>query len=519
MLIFTAMILNSCLKEAVKVMPTITIADVTDITSNSAKSGGNISSNGGEPITARGVCWSTNQNPTTDDYVTNDGADIGHFTSSITSLTSGTTYYIKAYAINSVGTAYSNQLSFTTLYFAPVLTTTNISAITATSAISGGNITNDGGNSITSRGVCWSSNQIPTTADSKTTDGTGTGIFTSSITGLTPGTTYYVRAYAINDRETIYGNDITFTTLAPVLTTNVISAITTTSAISGGNISSDGGATIIERGVCWSTSSMPTTTNSKTTDGSGTGTFVSSLSGLASGTLYYVRAYATNTNGTAYGNQLQFTTSGPIFNPNLTYGTVNDIDGNSYKTIQIGTQTWMAENLKTTKYRDNIFIPLITNPFAWSSSITPAYCWYNNDAETYKDIYGALYNWYTVNTGKLCPTGWHVPNNEEWLVLETFIGGFVGASIKLKEKGTAHWYEPNDATNETGFTALPAGRNSVIYGSYGSFSGRNTEAYFWSSSVDDTNYGSVKTIVSRDNNFGSQNDPKFYGHSVRCVKD
>jgi uncharacterized protein (TIGR02145 family) len=138
--------------------------------------------------------------------------------------------------------------------------------------------------------------------------------------------------------------------------------------------------------------------------------------------------------------------------------TVKDIDGNVYKTITIGTQVWMAENLRTTKLDDGKIVPLVTDDKIWAGLNTPAYCWYTNNAPENKNKYGALYNWYTVSTNKLCPRGWHVPTDAEWKTLITNLGGESVAGGKLKEKGTSHWQSPNaGATNETGFTALPSG--------------------------------------------------------------
>ena len=315
-----------CKKESPKVEPTVTLTTATNITANSTTSGGSVTADGGDQVTARGVCWSsTNATPTTSDNKTTDGTGTGFFSSSLSGLTQGTTYNIRAYATNSVGTGYSSATSFKTLALAPTLTTTDLSAVTATSFNSGGNITNDGGSPVTARGDCWSSNQNPTFSDSKTSDGTGTGIFTSSVTGLAAGTTYYARAYATNSIGTTYGNQLTSKTSAvvPTLTTTVASSITSTTATSGGNITSDGGGAISIRGVCWGTTASPTTTGSKTSDNTGTGSFTSSITGLTANTTYYVRAYATNSAGTAYGSEISFKTSAKL--PTLTTTAVTAI--------------------------------------------------------------------------------------------------------------------------------------------------------------------------------------------------
>jgi hypothetical protein len=177
------------------------------------------------------------------------------------------------------------------------------------------------------------------------------------------------------------------------LTTTEITGITTTSALSGGNIISDGGDEVTTRGVCWSTSANPTTADQRTSDGNGPGSFVSSLAQLIPDTYYTLRAYATNSAGTGYGNEQTFVTL------KIPTGTVNDIDGNIYKTVAIGTQTWMAENLKTTKYNDNTSIPDVPDNSDWIKLSSSAYCWYSNDSSTYKST--GAYNWYNVH-GKIC---------------------------------------------------------------------------------------------------------------------
>ena len=311
--------------------PTVTTDDVTNITQTTATSGGNVTSDGGATVTIRGVCWSINQNPTTSDSHTNDGSGIGTFISSLFGLTANITYYVRAYATNSAGTSYGNEKSFTTLQevTTPSVSTAPVTNITTNSATSGGTVTDDGGAFVSARGVCWSTNQNPTLADPYTTDGTGTGSFISQLTGLTSNTTYYVRAYATNSAGTSYGNQQSFTTLIdpvlPTVTTDDATNITQTTATSGGNVVSDGGSTVTVRGVCWSTSSNPTTADNHTTDGSGIGAFVSYLTGLSANTFYYVRAYATNSVGTAYGNEITFTTLSNITLPTVTTDDATDI--------------------------------------------------------------------------------------------------------------------------------------------------------------------------------------------------
>lgn len=191
------------------------------------------------------------------------------------------------------------------------LTTTAVTEISYTTATSGGNVTNEGGAPILSKGICWNTSENPTIDNSKTLDGTGTGPFTSILSQLVPSTKYYVRAYATNNAGTGYGNQVSFTSntiLLATLTTTAISSTNSLSAVSGGNITADGGGTVTARGVCWATTTIPTINNNKTTDGSGTGSFTSNLTNLTANTSYYVRAYATNSAGTAYGEQIQFIT-------------------------------------------------------------------------------------------------------------------------------------------------------------------------------------------------------------------
>ena len=364
--------------STIAVVPVLTTNEVTAITSTTATCGGNVNKDGGSTVKARGLCWSTHQNPTIQDSITIDGLGLGTFTSSILRLTPGTVYYFRAYAINNIGTGYGNQVTATATAVLPAITTTSVLAVTSTTVSIGGVITYDGGALISARGVCWSTSQNPTLADSKTTDGTGPSSFTSSITGLTPGMTYYIRAYATNSIGTVYGGQVSTTTTAilPTLTTTAFSAVTPTTATGGGNVTNDGGASVSVRGVCWSTSTNPTIADNKTDNGTGTGSFTSAITGLKSGTTYYFKAYATNSIGTAYGNQVTtmtipiplivFTTPASAITATTATSGGNIIDGGSSNITSRGVCWSTSQNptLADNKTNDG------TGAGSFTSSIT-----------------------------------------------------------------------------------------------------------------------------------------------------
>jgi uncharacterized protein (TIGR02145 family) len=325
------------------VLAYVSTAQITSITSTGAVCGGTLSSDGGSAVIARGVCWSLEPNPATTNNHTSDGVGIGEFTSTITNLSPGNTYYVRAYATNSIGTSYGAERNFVSGAVVPSLITNPIESINSDKATSGGNISNDGGAPVTVRGVCWGTSINPGISDSHTSDGSGSGSFNSTITGLIPGVKYYVRAYATNSAGTGYGNELNFNSLpiVPTVSTNVVSNTTHQSAVAGGEITSDGGADILARGVCWSINQNPNLSENYTNDGTGTGSFTSIISGLEPSTTYYVRAYATNSAGTSYGNQQYFQTSEApyitvTYPKEYTHWMVNETKGIEWSTNMTG---------------------------------------------------------------------------------------------------------------------------------------------------------------------------------------
>ena len=318
--------------------------------------------------------------------------------------------------------------------------------------------------------------------------------------------------------------------IIPSVSTGTVSIITTTTATCCGNVIADGGAAVIARGVCWSTSQNPTTANSKTTNGTGLGTYTSNITGLSPNTTYYVRAYATNSQGTAYGAQRTFKTQQ---DQDPGEGSFTDSrDGNQYETVTIGEQVWMAENLA--------YLPFVvgSETESYSDSYCYVYGYYGTSvvkakATTNYQTYGVLYNWHAALTA--CPEGWHLPSDDEWKQLEMYLGmsqelayafGWRGTDEggKLKETGTTHWTSPNTgATNESGFSAFPGGylyaHGTVNRYSY--FVNIGDYGRWWSS----TPYNNIFYAWSRELSYFRSDVGRHYdtgkelGFSVRCLRD
>lgn len=316
--------------------PTITTSAIKDITSNGAVCGGNITSDGGAEVTQRGLCWSKSENPTMVNSTVLCGTGIGEFTGALTGLTSNTKYHVRAFATNSIGTAYGEDREFTTAdegsITKPTVSTNSISSISSNTAECGGNVTSDGGSDVTERGVCWSkasTTNNPTISNYSVKDsGAGTGSYSCTMNGLTENTEYFVRAYAKNAVGISYGDPVQFTTLsggsghsAPTVQTGIVTNISYNTATCSGIVTSDGGGGSLSRGICWSTSPNPRIpfapwgtipepngTEYVFDNGHGTGSYSCELSNLSSDTKYYVCAFAQNTVDISYGEDVSFTT-------------------------------------------------------------------------------------------------------------------------------------------------------------------------------------------------------------------
>ena len=306
-------------------LPAVTTGAVSNVGAVSATCSGNVTDDGTLSVLARGICYGTDQQPTIDGLHTTDGKGMGEYTTILKNLKDKTTYYVRAYATTDAGTSYGEQRSFQTTDGLPVVEMTMLKDTTASSVTCIANVMNDGGIPVTARGFCYSTAQYPTTASQYITIGEGKGAFTGSITGLTVGTTYYIRAYATNSVGTAYSQQVSFTTLRglPVVTTTQTTSSASEITV-GGNVISNGGFPVSERGVCYSTTNaQPTLSDSYEVGGSGNGTYTVSVKGLKANTNYYVRAYATNINGTVYGEALTIKTQNGA--ANLTTSSISNI--------------------------------------------------------------------------------------------------------------------------------------------------------------------------------------------------
>ena len=452
--------------------------------------------------------------------------------------------------------------------------TAGVTAVTENTFTVEGEVVNDGGATVMQRGFVYATTHNPTISNNRRNVGSGTGTFSTTITSLTAGTTYYVRAFATNVNGIVYGSEVAVTTTAtspsavPSVTTVAVIDVTKTQATVRGNVTSDGGETVTVRGFVYDTLANPTTSSKKATNGGGTGSYTNLLSELLPGKTYHIRAYATNSVGTGYGNELMFTTVAqaqptPVGNdgqPCPATPTVTDHEGNVYNTVQIGTQCWTKENMRatTSPSTGTYLIPPVGTNYTLSGKQA---CWPNYDSATYApQNYGLLYNWnaavdtfntaygetsvipFETNNGEyyavnvifsehrrgICPLGWHVPSDAEWTALTDYVGSqdnyiYIDDTYGVEFRNNSYIAKALASTkgwssstrifavgnmpgnnNATGFSALPLGTT-----------------YFWSSTK--RSYGDftawTRFIHYNYATVGSEGSGMEYNHSVRCLRD
>ena len=512
--------LNAGSATPTPILPIVKTVNISNgFNGTSANCDGNVLFDGYSTVTERGVCWSLNPNPVLTDAHLASGSGTGPFMVKANGLNPGITYYLRAYATNSAGTAYGEDISFTVPSL-PAVSTVQVTQNAGVSAVSGGIVDFDGDDIILACGVCWDTAPAPTISGPHTVEDPGSSTFSSTMTGLTPGTTYYVRAYVTNRVGTSYGLEVTFTTLAiPEVTTASVTGITYQTAVSGGVNIHDHGDPVTEKGLCWSDQPNPDIFGQHLAMGDGATSFTATMTGLTPGYHYYVRAYATNSHGTAYGEERSFFARNDA-NPCPNDTLVTDFDGNVYHTVQIGLQCWLRENLRSTHYADGSYF----------SEMYYA----NNDSSTLA-LYGRLYKWNTVMHGAessevpgavqgVCPDGWHLPSKVEYDTLIDYVIANYTSSQKALASTTG-WassysayspgYQPS-TNNASGFCAYPTGTTL-------SNEGFGESTAFWTATLHHSNSYSTcsYTLVVRNNSMQPYNSWFSVNDKlpVRCIRN
>ncbi len=497
-------------------LPTVTTSAITEYTSTSARVGGVISDNGGFEITRRGIYWGTEPDPRNTGAKIEIGSGDGDFSVMLTGLSRDLTYYVIAFAANIKGSSYGVEINFVTGPEKPVVFTSAISDITAYSAKAGGVVSSGGGMDVTERGIFLGTSANQVANRTKLAMGSGTGSFAATLDNLNPAVTYYITAYAVNSIGTSYGEEKSFLTAGkePTVTASAITSLTSTGVKLNALVNAHDVTTnvIFEYGTTSSYGSIADAAGNPLPAKDTIREVSANLTGLVPLTIYHYRIKASNVLGTVNSADSTFRTVITGIK-----GSVTDAQGNTYETIGIGYQEWMTVNLRSTVFKNGGgTIPMVKKDSLWEKLITPAYCWYDKDTLGKYIQYGILYNWYTVETGNLCPAGWRVPSKDDFSQLVAYLGGSVGAGAKLKETGTDYWKSPNSgATDEYGFHARAGGKRSET----GIFDFLKVEGNWWSSTEYSTLNGSSFNILSDYNNSFQSYYSKKSGMSVRCVKD
>lgn len=519
--------IHSCKKEAV---PVVITNSIINLTATTATSGGSITKEGSSTVISRGICWSKGTTPTINDSKTTDGAGAGNFVSNLTGLIGATNYFIRAYATNSAGTGYGMALSFTTLGQSPTSIITEATNINVSSATLNGTVNpNYLSTSVTFEyGITLSYGNSVTPSQSIVTGNSVTNV-SADISGLSAGTIYHFRIKSVNSLGTTYSDDLTFTTLGQIPTVITLSAtnLATTTATLNGSVNANylSSNVSIEFGINVNYGSVAIAAPSTVTGNSIT-SISANLTGLLGGTTYHYRVRATNSLGTNFGNDMTFTTKGPV----------KDFEGNSYNIVTIGTQIWMAENLRTIKYSNGDVIGTTTSPtLDISGESSPKYQWASNGDESKVPSYGRLYTWDAIiDNRNVCPIGWHVPSNEDWTTLENYLiafgynfdGTISGNKIAKSLSSLSEWMTStiegavgnSDFTNKrnlTGFSGLPGGRRIPT----GVFDTNGYSSHFWSSTA--SGAGEARQYILHYTGIGTLSGEydKKIGCNVRCIKD
>lgn len=529
--------------------PTVVTNPVQAVNKTTATCSGKVVSNGQSTILARGICYSTSTNPTIEDKTVYNPGATGTFYNTLVGLQPITQYYYRAFAKNTAGIAYGAVQTFTTTETTitlPTVTTTSATEISETSAVSGGEVTSAGGGTLVARGICWATTANPTIANNVINDSTNSvGIFTSNITNLVAGTTYYVRAFATNSGGTGYGTQITFTTTGAssnglaTLTTTDASSITENSASSGGNVTADGGSTVTARGICWAITENPTTSDNTIPATGTTGTFTSNISGLTANTTYFVRAYAINNTGTAYGNEISFTTtggssSGPTGGDAICDGTQPTV------VVPITSSTgkiWMDRNLgasrAATSSKDFQAYGCL---YQWGrgndghASITWVMgeddAWGNQAGTAVNGTTNILSNMDVPDTDLFItdevniPYDWRSPSNENlWQGVNGFnnpcpAGYRVPTRTEFRAEITAYSITgPTSAFNS--ILKIPVAGERAF--DSGMIRGQGQEAWFWTSTADGDD--SYDVLIQSGAVYTNVSNGRAGGYSVRCIKN
>jgi uncharacterized protein (TIGR02145 family) len=393
---------------------------------------------------------------------------------------------------------------------APQVTTITASNVTFNSATMGGTVKSNGGADIKAKGICYATTAAPTVQSDTTNQGAGSQNFTSQITDLLPNTKYFARAYATNSAGTGYGEEFSFTTGAGLPTvTLAVSNISYKELTASWTVTAQGASAVSLSGWVISTANaLPVTGTDMFAPFNTNATFVEKkISDLTTGTKYYVRAFATNNQGTAYSNVIEATT--------LALPTATDADGNVYGSVLIGTQIWMDKNLRVTKFSNGDAIPTTaTASQNISGETSPLYYWAPNGNQVNVSGFGLLYTSYVaMDNRNVCPAGWHVPTSAEWVTLSTYLGEGV-AGTKLKTTGVNYWNH-DLGTNTTGFSGVGAGLR-FSDGTYGAF---KQQGEYWSTTAYDANENKQFMLYSQFAQIDNYWRPKSTGLAIRCIKN